>query len=141
MSTVPAHLVLHLDIPVAWGEQDGFGHLNNTFYFRYCENVRMHYLQRIGVLAMHEAEGKGVVLASATCQFRRPVHWPQTLRVYTGCTHLGHTSFVLEYLITNESGEVVADGSSVLVAYDYHAASKMPVPDPVREAIARLQAA
>ena len=32
-----------MDLPVAWGEQDAFGHLNNVVYFRYFENVRMYY--------------------------------------------------------------------------------------------------
>ncbi|MBK8497895.1 MAG: acyl-CoA thioesterase [Flavobacteriales bacterium] len=139
MSAVPAHLVQHLDIPIAWGEQDAFGHLNNVFMFRYMESVRMHYLERIGVLRSLADDGVGVLLASTTCDYLRPVHWPATLHAHTGCTRVGNTSFTLEYVITDASGEAVARGSSVQVMYDYQANTKVPVPEDIRKAIERIQ--
>lgn len=133
------HLPIVLEIPVAWAEQDLFGHLNNVVFLRYCENVRMHFLERTGLLAMHDQERKGVILASTTCNFRKPVKWPQRISIRTGCTAVGNTSFTLAYLLTDESGDVVADATSVQVMYDYTKASKMRIPDSVREAIATLQ--
>lgn len=136
---VPAHLVQRLEIPIAWGEQDAFGHLNNVFYFRYMESVRMHYLERIGVLHSLETTGTGVILATTTCDYLMPVHWPCTLIVHAGCSKVGHTSFTMEYLITRADGTPVAKGSSVQVMYDYRAGGKVPLPDTIREAIQRIQ--
>ncbi|MBK8583369.1 MAG: thioesterase family protein [Flavobacteriales bacterium] len=51
--------MLRLGLPVAWGEQDQFGHVNNVVYFRYFEKVWMHYLARIGVLSSHRESGTG----------------------------------------------------------------------------------
>lgn len=141
MSTVPIHLVQRLEIPIAWGEQDAFGHLNNVAYFRYFESVRMHYLERIGVLRSHDEEGIGVLLATTTCDFLRPVKWPAKLTAHTGCTHVGNTSFTLEYVITDEQGEAVARGTSVQVMFDYTRATKVPVPAAIRAAIAAWQGA
>jgi len=132
------HLPIVLEIPVAWAEQDLFGHLNNVVYLRYCENVRMHFLDRVGLLAMHREQRKGVILASTTCNFRKPVTWPERITIRTGCTAMGNTSFTLSYLLTDGNGDVVADASSVLVMYDYAKAEKMRVPDDVRDAIAAL---
>lgn len=131
-------LVVGIDVPVAWGEQDLFGHVNNIVYFRYFESVRMHYLERIGVLRSHKENGQGVILASTTCDFLRPVEWPQTLHVRTGTAKVGNTSFTMIYRITDEQQRLVAEGSSVLVMYDYNAALKMPIPQDIREAIATL---
>lgn len=128
-----------IKVSVAWGEQDAFGHVNNTVYFRYFESARMHYLQRIGVLRSYVEHGIGVILASTTCDFRRPVQWPQRLTVRTGCTAIGRTSFTMAYEITDEQGAVVASGTSVQVMYDYRCAAKTSVPMAVREAIAALQ--
>ncbi|MFT3885562.1 MAG: thioesterase family protein [Flavobacteriales bacterium] len=139
MSAAADPFVVHLDVPVAWGEQDFFGHVNNIVYFRYFESVRMHYLDRIGVLRSHREQGLGVILASTTCDFKKPVAWPQRLRVSTGATHIGNTSFTMGYRITDEQGAVVATGSSVQVMYDYPRGAKAPVPDAVRAAIATLQ--
>jgi acyl-CoA thioester hydrolase len=133
-------LPLAIEIPVAWGEQDAFGHLNNVVYFRYFENVRMHFLDRAGILHSHQASGIGVILASTTCNFERPVQWPDMLTVRTGCTAIGNTSFTLAYRITDQHGRQVASGTSVQVMYDYELGHKVPVPQAVREAIAALQA-
>lgn len=137
MSASP--LVLSIEIPVAWGEQDAFGHLNNVVYFRYFESVRMHFLDRIGVLRSHNEHGIGVILASTTCDFKRPVEWPMRLMVRTGCTAVGNTSFTMTYEILDEQGALVATGTSVQVMYDYNAQAKVRVPDAVRQAIATLQ--
>jgi acyl-CoA thioester hydrolase len=133
-------LVLSLDLPVAWGEQDAFGHLNNVVYFRYFENVRMHFLDRIGALRSHTEQGIGVILASTTCNFERPVVWPAQLRVRTGCTAIGNTSFTMVYRIQDDAGNTVATGSSVQVMYDYVKMQKVRVPDAIRVAIEALQA-
>lgn len=139
MSGVPAYLVQRLDIPIAWGEQDAFGHLNNVFYFRYMESVRMHYLQRIGVLRSLEESGVGVLLATTTCDFLRPVHWPATLFIHTGCTQVGNTSFTMEYLMIDAAGAPVSRGTSVQVMFDYRNRTKVPVPDAIRQAIQQMQ--
>ncbi|MBL7946528.1 MAG: acyl-CoA thioesterase [Flavobacteriales bacterium] len=132
-------LVVGIEIPVAWGEQDAFGHLNNVVYFRYFENVRMHYLERIGALRSHAEAGIGVILATTTCDFLRPVQWPATLRIRTGCTKVGDTSFTLAYEITDTEDSLVAAGTSVQVMYDYTKGAKVTIPDPIRAAIAALQ--
>lgn len=139
MNTGSAHLVVGLELPVAWGEQDAFGHLNNVVYFRYFENVRMLYLERIGVLRSHRETGLGVILASTTCDFERPVQWPCQLTVRTGCTKIGNTSFTLAYSISDPLGEVVATGTSVQVMYDYLGGHKVSIPDTIRAAIGNIQ--
>lgn len=139
MSSAARGLVVEIEIPVAWGEQDAFGHLNNVVYFRYFESVRMHYLERIGILRSYADTGVGVILASTSCDFRKPIFWPSKLLVRTGCTKVGTTSFTMEYEITDEQGALVATGSSVQVMFDHRAGNKLPIPSPIREAIAELQ--
>lgn len=132
------HYPVVLEIPVAWAEQDLFGHLNNVVYLRYCENVRMFFLDRVGLLERHRDRAQGVILASTTCNFRKPVKWPQRITISTGCIAVGNTSFTLAYLLTNEAGEIVADATSVLVMYDYALGNKMSIPEEVRRAIASV---
>lgn len=137
----PQAFPVAIDIPVAWGEQDLFGHVNNVVYLRYFESVRMHFPERIGVLRSHAEHGIGVILASTACDFKKPVVWPQRLHVATGASRIGNTSFVLDYRITDEQEAAVATGSSVQVMYDYRRAEKVRVPEEVRAAIMALQGA
>ena len=131
--------VVSIEIPVAWGEQDLFGHVNNVVYFRYFENVRMYFLERTGIFRSHNETGIGVILASTTCDFKIPVKWPQKLKISTACTADGNTSFTLGYEILDEQNKVVAKGTSVQVMYDYNKGTKVSIPDQVRNAIASLE--
>ena len=47
---------LVIDWPVQWGDQDAFGHVNNTIYFRWFETVRIEYFERIGFNALLTSE-------------------------------------------------------------------------------------
>jgi acyl-CoA thioester hydrolase len=35
-------------MPVRWGDMDAYGHVNNTVYFRYMEQVRVEWLEQMG---------------------------------------------------------------------------------------------
>lgn len=136
----PTPLPVRMEVPVAWGEQDLFGHVNNVVYFRYFESVRMYFLEQVGILRSHNEHGIGVILASTTCDFEKPVTWPARLTVATGCSRIGNTSFTMDYRITDEQGDLVAVGSSVQVMYDYRNGTKVPVPQEVRRSIEQLTA-
>jgi len=37
-----------IDIPVAWGEVDALGHVNNAVYFHYLESSRIAFVRSCG---------------------------------------------------------------------------------------------
>src|ERR1700677_2939135 len=37
-------------IPVQWGDQDAFAHVNNVVFFRWFESARIAYFRRIGLM-------------------------------------------------------------------------------------------
>lgn len=122
---------------IAWGEMDAFGHVNNVVYFRYFENARIEYLQRI---AFAEARGIGPILASTHCRFRRPLTFPDRLQVGIRTTEIGDDRFTIEYrLVSQRLGEIAAEGGGVVVSYDYQSARKTPLPAEVRTAIEELE--
>ena len=53
-----------VEFPVAWGEMDALGHVNNVAYFRYFENARIAYFERIKMWNFMEKTGIGPILAS-----------------------------------------------------------------------------
>ena len=60
-----------ITLPVQWGDQDLFGHVNNTVYFRWFETARVDYLNRIGLARLHGDEEHGPILAHIACNYRR----------------------------------------------------------------------
>lgn len=127
-------------IPVAWGDMDFFRHVNNTVFFRYFESARIAYLDRIGFREALAESGIGPILASTHARFRRPLTYPDTVHAGARTTEVQPDRFVMEYrLVSERDGRTAADGGGVLVAYDYAAGRKAVLPDPIRQAIARLE--
>lgn len=129
-----------VEFPIAWGDLDALGHVNNTVYFRLFESARIAYLDAIGLVASAGPSGVGPILASTGCRFRRPLGFPDTVRVGARVPELREDRFTMEYVVFSEAlDDVAASGEGVVVAYDYGAGSKVPVPDAVVRAIERLE--
>lgn len=127
-------------VPVHWGEMDYFRHVNNTVFFRYFESARIAYLDRIGFREERTEGGMGPILASTHARFRRPLTYPDTVRVGARTVELGADRFTMEYRLVSESqAAVAAEGGGVLVSFDYAAGRKGPLPEGVRRAIERLE--
>jgi acyl-CoA thioester hydrolase len=126
-----------IEIPVAWGEMDAFGHVNNIIFFRYFESARMAYL---GAIGFRGETGIGPILASTQCRFRRPIEYPDTVRVGARAAEPGADRFMMEYRIVSVGQDAVAaDGNGLIVAYDYAAGSKVALPAAVRRRIEELE--
>ena len=129
-----------VEIPVSWSDMDFFRHVNNAVYFRWFEDARIAYLERIRFEDDEKQDGVGPILATTQARFRRPVVYPDRVRVGARVTELQEDRFVMEYRVVSErTGEVAAEGGGVVVAYDYRAGRKTAVPAGVRNAIERLE--
>ena len=129
-----------IEVPVAWGDMDAFGHVNNTMFFRYFETVRIRYLDTIGFRGAGGERGVGPILASTQCRFRRPLTYPDTVLVGARISELADDRFTHEYrLVSRELNEIAAEGNGVVVAYDYGARTKCAIPEAVRASIAQLE--
>jgi len=65
-----------IEVPVAWGEMDAFGHVNNIVYFRYFESARLAYFYKLDLIDMMTKTGIGPILASTSCRFKIPLTYP-----------------------------------------------------------------
>jgi acyl-CoA thioester hydrolase len=131
---------VRLDIPVAWGEMDAFGHVNNIVYLRWFESARITYFERIGWLETSRADGIGPILHSTQARFRAPVQWPDTITVGTRVSALEEDRFTMLYGVRSHAlGRVAAEGSGIVVCYDYRRGAKVPLPAPMRARIAALE--
>lgn len=131
-----------LELPIAWGEMDALGHVNNVVFFRYFESARIAYLRAIGFIGDGEHGRIGPILASTHCRFRRPLQFPDRVFVGARATEVGADRFVMEYrIVSATAGELAAEGGGVVVAYDYAAQSKAALPHVVLQRIRELEAA
>jgi acyl-CoA thioester hydrolase len=128
------------EIPVLWGDEDAFGHVNNIAYLRWCESARVDYLRRVDLFPKLPPAGVGPILASVTCHYHKPLTYPDTVTIGTRVTHIGNSSFRMAHAIfSRATGEVAAEADSALVSVDYATGKPVRLPEPVRDAITELE--
>lgn len=129
---------IQVKIPVAWGEMDSFGHVNNIYYLRYFETARIRFFEEIGLLQYLKERGIGPILAETSCRFRRPVFYPDTLTVGARIKSIGKTSFIMEFSVISDASGLAASGEARMVIYDYKASKKTDIPDHIKEKLSTL---
>ena len=126
--------------PVAWGDMDALGHVNNTTYFRWFESVRIDYFVRIGWAADLSSGGVGPILAQTSCTYRAPLVFPDEVVLGALVEDVGEDRFTMRYRVVSQRlGRVAADGEARVVSFDYGAGTKVALPEGVRAAIADLE--
>lgn len=124
--------------PVQWGEQDGFGHVNNMHFIRWFESSRIAYLMKCRIEMT--GEGIGPILAAVSCNYRRQLTFPDTVTIGTRVVRIGRTSLTMEHALWSESLQAVAaDGTSTVVMFDYASQSPSEVSSAVRNFVETLE--
>src|SRR5262245_45187370 len=125
---------------VVWGEMDSYQHVNNVVYFRYFENVRLEYIQRLDWFAFEEQTGIGPILQSTQARFRRPVTYPDTISIAARVSKIEADRFQLEHkIVSHVQRDVVTVGDGTVVTYDYRNNKKVPVPEELLRRLVALQ--
>lgn len=131
---------VRINLPVAWGEMDAMGHVNNVVYLRWFESVRMVYLERIGLMTHMHEHGIGPILAETRCRFRIPLEYPDEVEVGARVAKLETDRFLMEYAVASRNhGRLAAEGDGLIVTFDYDAKQKARVPDVTVMAIHALE--
>ncbi|MCP4238239.1 MAG: acyl-CoA thioesterase [Aestuariibacter sp.] len=104
---------------VIWGDMDAFAHVNNTVYFRYFEDCRMAYFDKIGVREYMAEKNIGPILASTHCNFKLPLEYPDQIHIAARSTILSAKKFTMEYAVYSDCFDgIAAEGEGLIVYYD-----------------------
>lgn len=123
-----------------WNDMDAFQHINNTRYFRFFEDARIAYFEKIEVLEYMEAHRIGPILASTRCDFRAPLRYPGKIQIAAWVDSIEKKRFTMKYRVYSESLETVAaEGEAVIVAYDYSSGKSCEIPEPLVANIKALE--
>lgn len=127
-------------IPVAWGEMDSYGHVNNIVYFRYFESARMAYFEKIEFPKHKEETGIGPILASSSCRFRAVLTYPDTVSVGARVIEINADRFTMDFrIVSQRTMRIAAEGQGVIVSYDYRDGRKTPLPPEIKARIETLE--
>ncbi|WJF91313.1 thioesterase family protein [Paraburkholderia bonniea] len=135
-ATTDHHAVFQMSLPIRWGDMDAFGHVNNTVYFRYMEQVRISWLEQLDLVLSREA-GQGPVMVNASMEFLRQLHYPGDVIGRMSVAKRGRSSFDtrFELVRADDPQTLYARGAARCVWIDYAAGKSVPVPEVLRAAI------
>lgn len=125
---------------VIWGDMDAYGHVNNTVYFRYFEDARIAYFDKIGVGRIKAESNLGPILATTHADFKIPLQYPDRIHVSGRITILGPKKFNMHYVVYSEKFDAIAaEGDGLLVYYDYANGTSCEIPPVIVSAIQDLE--
>ena len=118
-------LVIVLRIPIRWGDMDAMNHVNNTVYFRYMEQTRIAWYEKMfGDLSSEKDEG--MVIVNASCTFQKPLTYPGTVEVSMSLGEFSRSS-VESYYEMRVGDTLYADGAAKIVWIDIRRSKAIPL--------------
>src|SRR3954463_3468098 len=129
MST-PRKLVHVERIAIRWGDMDAMGHVNNTVYFRYMEQARISWFDAL-VPDEKAWQSTGIVIANASCNFKRPINYPGTVEVSLLADEPRGSSVATFYELKLKD-ELYADGAATVVFIDMQTQKPIRIPGEIR---------
>ncbi|HKJ48595.1 MAG TPA: thioesterase family protein [Christiangramia sp.] len=129
---------LSLELRIDWGDLDMYEHVNNVSYMRYLQSGRVNFWEASGIHEFYRDSNQGTMLVSTKCDFKRSLHYPGYAIIKTKLDFIGNKSFGLKHLILNEKGEVCAEGTDIVVCFDFDKNETFPVPDWMRNKISEF---
>jgi len=124
------HQLVQMDrIPIRWGDMDAMGHVNNTVYFRYMEQVRVSWFERM-FGGLSGSRDEGIVIVNASCNFLKPLTYPGTVEVRMLFGTATRSSVMSHYEMRMHD-TLFADGAAKIVWIDIRRGKSKPLPESI----------
>lgn len=120
-------------VEVRFGDTDMFGHVNNAAFATYIETARLAFFRDVlgGTPERPGGDAGGIILARMEIDFRRQLLFGAAAEVATEVERVGRTSMTLRQQVLS-AGNIVAEASTVIVAFDYESQRPAEISDDVR---------
>jgi acyl-CoA thioester hydrolase len=125
-------------ITTRWHDNDHYGHVNNVVYYAYFDTAVNGFLIEASGTDVRDLPAIGIV-AETSCRFLRELSFPDTVWAGLALERLGNSSVVYRIgLFRNDEIEPAALGRFVHVYVDAETRRPVPVPAPIRAALAAI---
>jgi acyl-CoA thioester hydrolase len=125
-------------IQTRWGDNDAYGHVNNTIHYQWFDTVVNGWLIDHGLLDIEHGNPIGLVVETG-CRYALSLAYPQTVDVGLALERLGGSSVTYRLgVFAQGSDEVAAQGHFTHVYVDRNSRRPVALPDDWREALGEL---
>lgn len=124
------------DWRVRFNEVDLQGVVHHSEIIKYFEIARIEYWRCLGLsYAEFRKAGYEFVVARIDCDFIKPLHFDETIRVYVRTSAVSRTSISLNYLILDEGREPAVCGNTLMVCVRVGIGKPFKLPDSYLETV------
>lgn len=125
-------MLIETVIPLRWRDLDAYNHVNNSVFLTFLEQARIEWFDSLPTPWRTPASEP--ILAAASINFRRPIQYPETLRVRLFAGRVGNSSLTVAHRISAAADDSVlyADGETVVVWVSPASGRPVPLPEVVR---------
>ncbi|MCD8072459.1 MAG: acyl-CoA thioesterase [Alistipes sp.] len=119
-----------------FADVDILGHVNNVNLQHYFDIGKNDWFQK--VLSVEDFfRGEGIITAATSTSYLAQTRLQEYIHVETRVEKVGNKSFTLrQRIVAPENGEIKAESSSVMVAFDFDRQVSVEIPQPWRQAMA-----
>jgi len=121
-------------IPVAWGDMDAFGHVNNVVYVRYFETARADFFTDLAVWNTNlQLLTSGPVLTHLELDYRKQVSYPANLEITLGISSFSSRGFDVSTSMWDINGHCVLSGVAKIIWFDFDKGRPTSISDAMKE--------
>jgi acyl-CoA thioester hydrolase len=132
------HYSYIVPITTRWMDNDVYGHVNNVTYYSYFDTAANHFLIHEGGLDIHTSSVVALVVESH-CQYHQPLAYPEPVRAAVRVDRLGNRAVTYGIGVFRATEPTAAaHGHFVHVFVDRQSRRPVPIPETIRQALARI---
>jgi acyl-CoA thioester hydrolase len=121
------------EIQIRFNDIDLAGHIYNAKYQEFFDLGRVDYFNEV-LNNLISWNGTGLVIASVTVDYKKPVYLEDKIEVVSHIVALGNKSLeMFQQIFKNGQPEPVATGKTIMVCYNMKTKESMRIPDSWRE--------
>lgn len=129
-----------LEIQTRWGDNDVYGHVNNTVYYSWFDTAVNHWLIRKGLLDLEHSRIVSLVVETG-CSYFESVTYPEQIDIGLRADSIGTSSVTYALGVFRKGAqETAAVGRFVHVTVDRETRRPVPLPEALRLALRELTA-
>lgn len=117
----------HFSYRVGIGDINYGGHVSNAAVLTIFQDARLAFLAALGPFSELEVGGCGLIMPEAHLYYRQEMFHGDMLRVGVRVAALKRSGFILDYRI-ERTGELTAEGNTLLVCFDYYKRKPCRIP-------------
>lgn len=121
-------------VSVRFADIDAMGHAHHSLPLIYFEEARAAWWR--SVTGSNSIAAIDYIIAEFNVQYKSRIEYPGDLTVHLRVSRLGNSSFELEYELRDAAGQLLSQGRSAQVMFDYATGGSKPIPPELR---ARMQ--